>query len=99
MVFAPLLSDVRDLILAGREQVARAVDAGLVTLHWHIGRRIHRDILKEKRAEYGEQIVQALTAQLGWTHFTLLLPLDDQLQRDLYGEMCRVERWSTRTLQ
>jgi len=30
---------------------ARAVDAGLVTLYWHIGRRVHRDILNEKRAE------------------------------------------------
>jgi DUF1016 N-terminal domain len=57
---APLLADVRGLILAAREQVARAVDSGLVTLYWHIGRRIRRDILKEKRAEYGAKIVSAL---------------------------------------
>ena len=53
---APLLADVRGLILAAREQVARAVDSGLVTLYWHIGRRVHQDILKEKRAEYGATI-------------------------------------------
>ncbi len=61
---APLLTEVRGLILAAREQVARAVDSGLVTLYWHIGRRVHQDILKEKRAEYGAEIVSALGRQL-----------------------------------
>ena len=61
---APLLADMRGLILAAREQVARAVDSGLVTLYWHIGRRMHQDILKEKRAEYGAKIVSALGTQL-----------------------------------
>ena len=51
-------------ILAAREQVARAVDSGLVTLYWHIGRRIRQDILKEKRAEYGAEIVATLSRQL-----------------------------------
>ena len=59
-----LLTDVRELILAAREGVARAVDSGLVTLYWHIGRRVHQDILKEKRAEYGAQIISALGRQL-----------------------------------
>jgi hypothetical protein len=44
--------------------VARAVDSGLTTLHWNVGRRIHLDILKQKRAEYGQQIVSALGTQL-----------------------------------
>lgn len=130
-----LLADVRELIVQAREGVARAVDSGLTTLYWHVGRRIRQDILKEKRAEYGEQIVAALgrqlagefgrgfgeknlrrmiqfaeafpdekivaalLRQLGWTHFTMLLPINDQLKRDFYAEMCRIERWSTRTLR
>ena len=32
--------------------------------YWNIGRRIRQDILKEKRAEYGEEIVHALSGQL-----------------------------------
>lgn len=60
----PLLHDVRELILAAREHVARAVDAGLVGLYWQIGRRIHQDILNEQRAEYGAEIVSALGRQL-----------------------------------
>ncbi|MCI0539023.1 MAG: PDDEXK nuclease domain-containing protein [Verrucomicrobiales bacterium] len=95
----PLLADVRELILAAREGIARTINAGLTLLYWEIGTRIRRDVLKEKRAEYGEQIVSALSAQLGWTHFRRIIYLDDQLKRDFYAEMCRIEKWSTRTLE
>jgi predicted nuclease of restriction endonuclease-like (RecB) superfamily len=44
------------------------------------------------------KIVQSLIAQLGWTHFLHIIRLDDPLKRDFYAEMCRIERWSTRTL-
>jgi predicted nuclease of restriction endonuclease-like (RecB) superfamily len=46
-----------------------------------------------------EQIVAALLRQLGWTHFTLLLPIKDSLRREFYAEMYRIECWNTRTLQ
>lgn len=46
-----------------------------------------------------EQIVSALMRQLTWSHFVSIIYLKDSLQRDFYAEMCRVERWSTRTLQ
>lgn len=45
-----------------------------------------------------EAIVHALRAQLGWTHLRRIIYLDDPLKRDFYAEMCRLERWSTRTL-
>src|SRR3954470_1039510 len=44
------------------------------------------------------EIVATLSRQLGWSHFKEIIPLKDDLQRDFYAEMCRVERWSTRTL-
>lgn len=130
-----LLVDLRELIVQARVGVARAVDAGLVTLYWHVGQRIRQDILNEKRAEYGqkivsalgtqlsaefgrgfgvrnlfrmvrfaevfpdEQIVSALRTLLGWTHFRQLIALDDPLKRDFYAEMCRIEKWNTRTLE
>jgi predicted nuclease of restriction endonuclease-like (RecB) superfamily len=130
-----LLGDVRRLIEAAREHTARAVNAGLVTLYWGIGARIRSDLLKEKRAGYGEMIVEnlarrltaeygqgfnskglfrmiqvaeafpdprivaALRRQLSWTHFRLLASLEKPLKREFYTEMCRLERWSTRTLE
>jgi predicted nuclease of restriction endonuclease-like (RecB) superfamily len=132
---AALLADVRGLIAEARAGVARAVDAGLTTLYWHVGQRIRQDILKGKRAEYSEQIVSALSAQLeqefgrgfgtrnlfrmvrfaevfpdpkivsalrtqlGWTHFRAIIALGDPVKRDFYAEMCRLEGWSTRTLE
>lgn len=45
------------------------------------------------------QIVATLSRQLGWSHFKEILPLTDPLQRDFYAEMCRLERWSVRTLR
>lgn len=45
------------------------------------------------------EIVSALSRQLGWTHFRALIYVDDPLKREFYAEMCRVERWSTRTLE
>lgn len=44
------------------------------------------------------RIVASLMRQLTWTHFLELLPVKDNLKRDFYAEMCRVERWSVRTL-
>ena len=129
-----VLKDVRELILAARQDVALSVNSALVLLYWQIGARIRREILKEKRAGYGEGIVHALSAkltgefgqgftrtnlfnmvrcaevfpdpkivhalsgQLSWTHLRRIIYLDDPLKRDFYAEMCRIERWSTRTL-
>ena len=130
-----LLKDLRELIAEARQDVARQVNSALVLLYWRVGKRIRQDILKEKRAGYGEQIVSAvsrelaaefgqgfstrnlwhmirfaevfpdegivnaLSTQLGWTHFRHIIALDDPLKRDFYAEMCRIERWSTRTLE
>ena len=130
-----LLKDLRELIATARQDVARQVNSALVLLYWHVGKRIRQDILKEKRAEYGEEIVPTLSAQLvpefgegfskrnlfrmirfsevfsdeqivstlsrqlGWSHFVEIIPLEDDLKRDFYAEMCRIERWSVRTLR
>ncbi len=73
-----LLTDVRSLIASARDHVSRAVDAGLVTLYWHVGHRIHQDILQQKRAEYGAEIVATLSRQLeaefgrGYSHRNLM---------------------------
>lgn len=59
-----LLSDVRSLIAHARTGVAVAVNSGIVTMYWAIGRRIALEILKKRRAEYGEAIVRTLSVKL-----------------------------------
>ncbi|MFN7949012.1 MAG: PDDEXK nuclease domain-containing protein [Blastocatellia bacterium] len=46
-----------------------------------------------------EQIVASPMRELSWTHFLEIIPLKDQLQREFYAEMCRLERWSVRQLR
>ncbi len=58
-----------------------------------------RHMLRFAEAFPDERIVSALMRQLSWTHFLSIIYLRDSLQRDFYAEMCRIERWSTRTLQ
>ncbi len=60
----PLLADLRELILTARAQIARAVDSGLVALHWEVGHRIRHEVLHLTRAAYGAEIVSTLSRQL-----------------------------------
>jgi predicted nuclease of restriction endonuclease-like (RecB) superfamily len=46
-----------------------------------------------------EEKVFPLLKQLTWSHFVELIPLSEPFQRDFYTEICRVERWSVRTLR
>lgn len=46
-----------------------------------------------------EQIVALATRQLSWSHFVELIPLKQPLQREFYAEMCRIEKWSVKTLR
>jgi predicted nuclease of restriction endonuclease-like (RecB) superfamily len=111
------------------------VNIALVLLYWQVGNRIRTDLLGNKRAEYGEQIlptvsaklvpeygegfsernlarmirfaevfpdreiVAALARHLGWSHVVEIIALRSDLHREFYAEMCRVERWSVRTLR
>lgn len=45
------------------------------------------------------EIVATLWRQLSWSHFKLLFPLKDELQRDFYAQMCKIENWSVETLR
>lgn len=59
-----LVRDLGALIDEARRQVATVADATLVRLHWHIGHRVQTEVLERRRAEYGPQIVAAVSRQL-----------------------------------
>ena len=130
-----LFKDISKLIEEARKNVARTVNGTLALLYWQIGKRINKEVLQNKRAEYGKQIIVSLTRQLGefygkgfeeknirrmmqfadifpdeqivaslirqlsWTHILALIPLKEPLQREFYVEMCRIEKWSVKTLR
>jgi len=130
-----LLRAIVSLIDSSRKKVATTINSELTLLYWNIGKQINENILQNKRADYGRQvltglsneltnrygngfskrnlrnfvefnklypdfqIVHPLSAQLSWTHIRSLLPINDELKRAFYIQMCKHERWSVRTLQ
>ncbi len=46
-----------------------------------------------------EEIVYTLCRQLTWSHFRMLIPIENELSRNFYIELCRLEHWSVRTLR
>lgn len=84
--------DIRHLIEEAHRSVAITVNAGMTMLYWQIGNRISDEILKGKRAEYGEEIVSTLWRQLSWSHFKEIIYIEQSMKREFYAEICRVER-------
>ena len=64
LVINTIFNDVKLLIEQTKSQVAINVNSALTMLYWQIGKYINDDVLKNSRAKYGKEIVQALSAQL-----------------------------------
>lgn len=58
------MEDLRRLIEDARRAAVVAVNMSLTMLYWRVGKRIHAEVLHERRADYGEQIVATLSRQL-----------------------------------
>lgn len=129
-----LYDDVCDIIEQARYRVAVYVNSEASMMNWSVGKRIKEDVLINKRAEYGEQVLKRLSqrlksrygggwgyqklqhcvraaytfseeeimyavrTQLSWTHLRSLMAVPNAIARQFYMEMCRIEHWSTRTL-
>ncbi len=129
-----LFSEIKQLIEEARKTVAVTVNATTTVLYWNVGERINREILGNKRAEYGKEIIKsvskslteeygkgwsdkqlrhclriaetfpnkeilyALSRQLSWTHLRTIMYLKDELRREFYIEITKLENWNTRTL-
>jgi predicted nuclease of restriction endonuclease-like (RecB) superfamily len=61
-------------------------------------KNLHR-MMQFSLAVQDETIVVSLIRQLSWSHILAILPLKDPLQQEFYIEMCKMERWSVRTLR
>jgi len=59
-----LFGDIRRMIEDARAAVAVTVNTGLTDLYWRIGKRINDEIVKGKRAAYGDEIVSTVSRQL-----------------------------------
>ncbi len=96
---------IRSEVLTGRraeygEEIVRTLAAHLVRDHGAgFAEKSLRRMVQFAAVFPEESIVATLSRQLSWSHFVLLLPLKNPLQREYYGQMCSAERWSVRTLR
>lgn len=59
-----LYGDICHIIEGSRQRLATSVNAEICLMHWQIGKRIKEDVLYNKRAEYGMQIIKNLSGKL-----------------------------------
>lgn len=130
-----VFNDIKLLIEQAKEQVAVTVNSVMSMLYWEVGNRILVEILKDKRAEYGKQVIISLSEQLtneygngwsdkqlrhcirfaevfpekeivstlwrqfSWSHLKEIIYIEEPLKREFYIEICKLEKWSVRTLR
>ena len=59
-----LLNSIIELINNSRKRVAVNVNNELTLLYWNIGKEINENILQNKRADYGKQLILELSKEL-----------------------------------
>ncbi len=45
-----------------------------------------------------EKIVVSLVRQLSWIHILAIIPIEDPIKKEFYIEICKLKKWSVRTL-
>ena len=131
-----LLDDAKCIIDVTREYAYRAINVAMVQRNWLLGKRIAEETLNgEDRAEYGTQVIKALSKQLtslygsgfdatnlykyvqfykmfpkildtlcrksgllSWSHYRLLLRVNNDDAREWYAQEALSQNWSVRTL-
>lgn len=130
--YQELFNDIVKMVSDGKNHIAKEFNSTVVLLYWSIGKRIHEEILKGDRANYGDQIISHISAELtlkfgkgynraslfrmvrfakiypdhaivatvsrllSWSHIVLICQIENELQREFYLEIARIERWSVR---
>jgi hypothetical protein len=59
-----LFQEISHLILESIKQVVAQANSAVTLLFWQVGYRINSEILQNKRADYGKQVVSQLALQL-----------------------------------
>ncbi len=63
-----LFDDIKTIIEDTKSKVAISVNSSLSLMYWSIGKKINDEIVQNKRAEYGKEIVATLSQQLGQSY-------------------------------
>ncbi len=125
-------SHIKEILASARSKVYHTANSAMVRAYWEIGKSIVEKQGGEQRAEYGTQLIKALSKQmtadfgkgftvtnlkymrrfyltfpkshalsdqLTWTHYRLLIKVENETSRQFYLEECVKADWSTRQLE
>jgi predicted nuclease of restriction endonuclease-like (RecB) superfamily len=125
-------NQIKNILTSARNKVYSAANFAMVEAYWHIGKSIVEQQGGEARAEYGAQLIKALSEQmtadfgkgftvanlknmrqfymtfqnsyalrseLSWTHYRLLMRVENEKARLFYMEESVKSAWSTRQLE
>ena len=59
-----LFDNIKNLINQTKESVTIQINTSLTLLYWNIGKSINNNILQNRRADYGKEIIYSLSGQL-----------------------------------
>jgi predicted nuclease of restriction endonuclease-like (RecB) superfamily len=123
---------IKSILQQARNQVYAAANSSMVQAYWCIGKSIVEQQGGYERAEYGQQLLKALSVQmtadfgkgftitnlkymrqfyllfpighalrdqLSWTHYRLLMKVENENARNFYMDECIKSSWSTRQLE
>lgn len=92
-----LINHVRDIVENGLRKAYQNVNAITVFTYWQVGKRIVEEEQRgEKRAEYGAQIINMLSADLCRTYAKGYTPRDLRAHRQFYLCFNDLEIWYSR---
>jgi hypothetical protein len=92
-----LINDVRNIVESGLKKAYQNVNAITVFTYWQVGKRIVEEEQRgEKRAEYGAQIINMLSADLCRTYAKGYTPRDLRAYRQFYLCFNDLEIWYSR---
>ncbi len=123
---------IRSSIVTAQHTMCAAVNSAMVNAYWEIGQQIYTACGENDRAEYGQKLLEYLSAQLtsefgqgytvrnlramrqfyccfpirhtlcaelSWSHYRLLMRVQDESTRTFYAEECARSAWSVRQLE
>jgi len=97
MLYQSVISDIRNIITAGRESAYNAASAAMVMTYWNIGKRIvEQEQAGENRAEYGKRLISALSDELSKEFGKGFSERNLRNFRKFYTMFSDAEIWQTR---
>lgn len=105
--YADIYSEIKETLLLSRDQAYSAVNFAMVQAYWQIGRIIveHeqdgnvRTLQQMKKFYMMFPNTNALRSQLTWTHYRLLLSVENDQARQWYMDEAIASAWSSRQLE